>query len=116
MLNFLGSRYRCCDGSTRRDFFQVGALGLGGLTLADLFRLHAQGAARPKSAVKSIIMVYLHGGPSHIDTFDMKPDAPAEVRGEFKPISTSLPGLNICELMPELAKVEAARGTARPGV
>ena len=100
-----GSRSRLCDGTSRRDFLQVGALGLGGLTLADLLSLQARGAARPKSAVKSIIMVYLHGGPSHIDMFDMKPDAPAEVRGEFKPISTSLPGLNICELLPELAKV-----------
>lgn len=105
MLNFRGSPYRCCDGISRRDFLQVGALGLGGLTLADLLRLQAHGAARPRSAVKSIIMVYLHGGPSHIDTFDMKPDAPAEVRGEFKPISTSLPGLNICELLPGLARV-----------
>ena len=105
MLNFQGSPYHYRDGISRRDILKVGALGLGGLTLADLLRLQAQGAAQPKSSVKSIIMVYLHGGPSHIDMFDMKPDAPAEVRGEFKPISTNLPGLNICELMPELAKV-----------
>ena len=104
MLTFLGSNQRFCDRISRRGFLKVGALSVGGLTLADLFRLQAQGGARPKS-LKSIIMVYLHGGPSHIDTFDMKPDAPAEVRGEFKPIRTNLPGLDICEHMPNLAKI-----------
>jgi uncharacterized protein (DUF1501 family) len=103
MLTFLGSEYRCCDRLSRRSFLQVGALGFGGLTLADLLRLQANGAA--PTSLKSIIMVYLHGGPSHIDTFDMKPDAPAEVRGEFKPIATSLPGLDICEHLPLLAKI-----------
>ncbi|OAI49994.1 hypothetical protein AYO44_06065 [Planctomycetaceae bacterium SCGC AG-212-F19] len=104
MLTFLGSKYRYCDNISRRSFLKVGALGVGGLTLADLFRLQARGAVRPRS-LKSIIMVYLHGGPSHIDTFDMKPDAPPEVRGEFKPIQTSLPGLSICEHLPLLAKI-----------
>jgi hypothetical protein len=105
MLTFWGSKQnRFCDGISRRDFLQVGTLGIGGLTLADLLQLQAQGAARPES-LKSVIMVYLHGGPSHIDTFDMKPDAPAEVRGEFTPIQTSLPGLHICEHLPLLAKV-----------
>jgi Protein of unknown function (DUF1501) len=60
---------------------------------------------RPKSSVKSIIMVYLHGGPSHIDMYDMKPDAPAEFRGQFKPIQTNVPGFDICELMPLQAKI-----------
>jgi hypothetical protein len=104
MLTFLGSNYRCCDGVSRREFLKVGALGVGGLSLADLFRLQANGASRPRSP-KSVIMVYLHGGPSHIDTFDMKPEAPPEIRGEFKPISTRLPGLNICEHLPLLATV-----------
>jgi hypothetical protein len=104
MLTFLGSEYQCCDRIPRRSFLKAGALGLGGVTLADLLRLKAQGASRPRS-LKSIIMVYLHGGPSHIDMFDMKPDAPAEIRGEFKPTHTSLPGLDICEHMPLLGKI-----------
>jgi uncharacterized protein (DUF1501 family) len=105
MLTFLGSGYQCCDRISRRGFLKVGALGFGGLTLADLLRLKAQGAVRPKAPVKSVIMVYLHGGPSHIDMYDMKPSAPAECRGEFKPIQTNVPGLDICELMPLQAKI-----------
>ena len=105
MLTFLGSKYRVCDHISRRGFLKVGALALGGLTLADLLRLQAQGADRPKSSVKSIIMVYLHGGPSHIDMYDMKPDAPAEFRGQFKPIQTKVPGFDICELMSLQAKI-----------
>jgi len=105
MLTFSGAKYRVCDGISRRGFLKVGALALGGLTLADVLRLKAQGAARPKSSVKSIIMVYLHGGPSHIDMYDMKPDAPAEFRGQFKPIQTTVPGFDICELMPLQAKI-----------
>jgi len=105
MLTFLGSDYRCCDRLNRRRFLKVGALGLGGLTLADLLRIEAQGAVPPKSSVKSIIMVYLHGGPSHIDMYDMKPNAPAEFRGQFKPIQTKVPGFDICELMPLQAKI-----------
>src|SRR5262249_22537639 len=91
------------QGPTRRDFLRVGALGLGGLTLADLLRLRASGA--PRTRQKAVIFVYLFGGPSHVDTYDMKPDAPAEVRGEFKPIQTSVPGFDICELMPLQAKI-----------
>lgn len=105
MFTLLGTKYRCCDRISRRGFLKVGALGFGGLTLADLLRLEAQGAVRPKSSVKSIIMVYLHGGPSHIDMYDMKPDAPAEFRGQFKPIQTKVPGFDICELMPLQAKI-----------
>lgn len=88
----------------RRSFLQVGALGIGGLTLANLLQLRAQGAQRSQSQ-KSVIMVYLHGGPPHMDMFDMKPDAPAEIRGEFRPIPTNVPGLEVCELMPKLATV-----------
>jgi hypothetical protein len=92
-------------GISRRSFLQIGSLGLGGLTLADLLRLKAQGAARPKSSVKSIIMIYLHGGPSHVDMYDMKPAAPVEFRGQFKPIKTNVPGFDICELMPLQATI-----------
>lgn len=88
----------------RRGFLQVGALGLGGLTLPHLLQLQAQGAPQPRSQ-KSIIMVYLHGGPPHMDMFDMKPEGPVEIRGEFRPVRTNLPGLEICELMPKLATI-----------
>src|SRR5258708_18245339 len=93
-----------CVGVSRRNFLTVGALGLGGLSLADLLRLNARGAgesARPKS----VIMVYLPGGPSHIDLYDMKPDAPVEIRGEFKTIKTRAPGTDVCELLPSQAKI-----------
>src|SRR5262245_56033376 len=96
---------RFCDRLSRRGFLKAGTLGIGGLCLADLFRLKAQGAVAAKSSSKAVIMVYLFGGPSHIDTYDLKPDAPAEYRGEFKPIQTNVPGFHICELMPLQAKI-----------
>ncbi|MBV8231808.1 MAG: DUF1501 domain-containing protein, partial [Planctomycetaceae bacterium] len=95
-------------GPSRRALLQAGLLGAGGLELDDLFRLRAwaaeAGAERPALA-KSCILIWLAGGPSHIDTFDPKPDAPADVRGEFQPIATAVPGLLISEIFPELAKV-----------
>jgi hypothetical protein len=104
MLTFHGSSQRLCDRLSRRQFFKVGGLGVGGLTLADLLKLRARGAT-PGGSAKSIIMVYLNGGPSHVDLYDMKPDAPSEYRGEFKPIRTNVPGMDICELMPLQAKI-----------
>jgi hypothetical protein len=103
MLTFFGaSRSRFCDRVSRRDFLKVGGL-LGCLSLADLLRLQAEtGTGLPH---RSVIMVYLHGGPSHIDTYDMKPDAPIEYRGEFKPIQTNVTGFDICELMPLQARI-----------
>ncbi len=101
MLNFLGTRQRYCDGISRRSFFQIGALGIGGLTLADLLRLEAQAAG--SGSKKSVINIILSGGPTHLDTFDLKPDAPSEIRGEFRPIATCVPGFEFCELMPKLA-------------
>ena len=92
-------------GLNRRAFLQFGALGLGGLTLADVLRLSAaegKGATRP---AKSVIMVCLPGGPSHIDMYDPKPDAPVEFRGEFAAIPTKVPGLNFCEHMPLQAQI-----------
>ncbi len=105
MLTFFGKGHKFCDGVSRRDFLRVGALGLGGLTLADLLRFKAQGAVDPKASYKAVIMIFLSGGPSHIDTYDMKPDAPAEIRGEFKPIKTNVPGIEFCELMPYQAQI-----------
>src|ERR1700728_530439 len=87
---------------SRRRFLRGAATGLGGLMLGDLLRLRAEGKApRPKS----VIMVLLIGGPSHIDTYDMKTDAPVEVRGDFKPIKTSVPGIEICEHLPRQARL-----------
>jgi hypothetical protein len=97
-----------CDpghGITRRNFLRVGALALGGLTLADVLRLRAQAPSPGRPRQKSVIMIHLSGGPSHLDMYDLKPGAPAEYRGEFRPIKTRVPGLDICELMPLQAKV-----------
>jgi hypothetical protein len=101
MLTFVGQRRAFCDGGSRRDFLRIGALGFGGLTLADLLR--AEAAAGAKATGKSVINIYLSGGPTHLDTFDLKPKAPKEIRGEFLPISTKATGMEICELMPRLA-------------
>jgi hypothetical protein len=103
MLTFQGSAGRFCDGHSRRSFLRVGALGLGGLTLAQLMKAEAAGG-KGKSH-KSVIMVYLSGGMAHQDTFDLKPDAPAEVRGEFKPIDTNVSGVKFGDQLPRLAKV-----------
>jgi hypothetical protein len=101
MLTVFGNRHGYCDGVSRRDFLRIGALGIGGLTLADLLRLEAQ--AGVKATGKSVINIYLGGGPTHLDTFDLKPAAPKEFRGEFMPIATKVSGMDICELMPLLA-------------
>src|SRR5262249_10287657 len=98
MLTLWGTRHRFCDGLTRRHFLQVGTLGLAGLSLADMLRLRAQGAAR--TSPKSVIMIWLGGGPPQMDMYDLKPEAPVEYRGQFKPIQTKVPGFDICELMP----------------
>lgn len=105
MLTFLQSAYRPCDGVSRREFLRVGALGLGGLTLADVLRLRAQGASPEKAGHKSVIMVYLPGGASHMDMYDMKPNAPVEIRGQFKPVQANVPGMDLCELLPLQAKI-----------
>jgi hypothetical protein len=103
MLEVRGSSDRFCSGLSRRRFIQVGGLSALGLSLTDLLRLEA---AQPKKRSKrSVILIWQHGGPSQLDTFDMKPDAPAEVRGPYQSIETSLPGLRIGELMPHHAKI-----------
>lgn len=101
MFTIPGQANWFCDGVSRRGFLKVGAVGVGGLTLADLLRLEA--VAGESIAGKSIINIYLPGGPTHMDTFDLKPEAPREFRGEFMPISTNVSGMEICELMPRLA-------------
>src|SRR5215210_2176706 len=84
---------------TRRSALGVGALTLGGLTLGHLPRLHGESTSSKRPRQKSLIMIHLSGGPSHIDMYDMKPNAPSEYRGEFRPIKTNVPGIEICELM-----------------
>jgi hypothetical protein len=94
-----------CDGVSRRSFLKVGGLCVGGLTLADLLRLQAHGRVEKRATSKAVIMVWLEGGPSHIDIYDLKPQAPAEFRGPYRPIRTRVPGMDICELLPLQAKV-----------
>jgi hypothetical protein len=90
---------------SRRSFLLAGSLCVGGLTLADVLRLQARGAVDRRAGNKAVIMVYLEGGPSHIDLYDLKPDAPAEYRGEYKPIHTKVPGFDICQMFPLQAQV-----------
>src|SRR5438093_2437825 len=92
---------RFCDGIPRRSFLKIGALGLGGLALPQLLQAEAKSGIR--NSHKAVIMIYLPGGPPHQDTFDLKMDAPLEIRGEFKPISTNVPGIQICEHLPRMA-------------
>jgi hypothetical protein len=111
MLRILGSPKHVCSGWTRREMLQAGALGFFGLGLSDFLRLAdlqaAPSSPSPKSfgRARSCILLHLYGSPSQLETFDMKPDAPPEIRGELKPIRSSLPGLDVCELLPNLAKV-----------
>ncbi|HYF33913.1 MAG TPA: DUF1501 domain-containing protein [Prosthecobacter sp.] len=96
-----------CNGIGRRDFLQIGMTAVGGLAFTDILALRAQAAqARGKSSADQIncILIWLDGGPSHYETFDPKPDAPQDIRGEFKSIPTSVPGVHFCETMPTLAK------------
>src|SRR3954466_7884234 len=102
MLTILGSGSRFCDGVSRRNFLKIGALGLGGLALPQLLRAEAEQGIRKSH--KAVIMIYLPGRPAHQDLFDLKPDAPSEIRGEFKPINTNVDGIQIGELLPKLAR------------
>jgi len=105
MLSILGRRApSCCDGHARRQFLRIGGLGLGGLSLPEVIAAEAGNAASPaRPGHKAVIMIYLSGGPSHQDMYDLKMDAPAEIRGSFTPIATNVPGIRICEHLPRLA-------------
>ncbi|MCX7423387.1 MAG: DUF1501 domain-containing protein [Planctomycetia bacterium] len=109
MLTYWGRQNRCCDNINRREFVQVGTLGLGGITLADVLRLRAAaqeaGTQEKRSTPRSVIMICLAGGPSHLDMYDLKPDAPSDYRGEFQPIRSNVPGFDICEHMPLQAQI-----------
>jgi hypothetical protein len=95
-----------CHGVTRRNFLQVGATGLAGMSLPSLLAMQAAGAVDERQAkIRNCITIFLVGSPGHIDTWDMKPDAPAEVRGKYAPISTNVPGIQICEHFPLMARM-----------
>lgn len=98
-----GQQQHYCNGVSRRSFLQMGAAGIGGLTLAGLYR--AEAAAGISSSSKALINIHLGGGPSHQDMFDLKPEAPREFRGEFNPIKTNVSGIEICEHLPLLAQM-----------
>jgi len=107
MLRVQGAdRSRNCAGLSRRSFLQAGFLGLGGLTLADWFRIQEAAAAqgRPPRKQTACILIWLDGGPSHLETYDPKPEAPAEVRGPFGAIEGSVSGIRVCEKLPNHAK------------
>jgi len=102
------SRGECCQVPRelfgRRDFVRIGSLGLFGLGLRNLFAFNALGGGEKTTADRSVILVWLSGGPPHMDTFDMKPEGPSETRGVFKPIATKVAGLQVCEHMPRIAE------------
>ena len=102
MLTLYGPRGRFCDGVSRRSFLKVGGLAMGGVGLPQLLRAEEEAGPGARSH-KSVIMIYLSGGLSHQDTFDLKPDAPEGIRGEFKPIETNVPGVRFGELLPRLS-------------
>lgn len=103
MLSILERGSRLCDGLTRRDALRIGTLSVGGLTLPDLLRAEQEAGIRHSK--KAVIMVYMCGAPSHQDMYDLKMDAPQGIRGEFRPIETSVPGIQICEHMPRMARI-----------
>ncbi len=104
MLSLLGRGTRLCDGITRREALRVGGLGFTGLMWSDWLRARAAAAGRRRGGkANACILIFNYGGPSHLDIWDLKPDAPREVRGEFKPVATRVPGLSITEHLPRLA-------------
>ena len=110
MLEIRGQAHRFCDGISRRDFVKIGALTAIGLSLADLYQIEAAQAAqrpstKPTPSNRSVILIWNHGGPPHMDMVDMKPEAPSEYRGPYKPIKTNVPGIEISEKLPLIGKV-----------
>lgn len=104
MLSIGHLRAGDCQRVTRRELLRVGALSAVGVSFADLLRIRATANESTKAPAKSVILLWLWGGPSHLDTFDLKPNAPVQYRGPYSPIATSVPGIEICELLPQLAK------------
>src|SRR5262249_56399419 len=104
MLRILSRPQRACGGPTRRELLQAGGAGLLGLTLADVWAAETAGAVGRQRA-RSVIFLFLFGGPSQLESFDMKPEAPSGIRGPFRPIASRTPGLRICEHLPRLARL-----------
>src|SRR5438445_6960566 len=112
MLSIPGKPGSTCDGFSRREFLRVGGAGMLGISLADILALEARADTAPESGkkkngwgrAKSVLFVFLQGGPSHIDIWDPKPEAPSNIRGEFKPIKSNVSGIYLSEVMPKLAK------------
>jgi len=105
MLNVGNEKVPVCHGTTRRSFLQAGTAGLAGMVLPNLMRLEAAGAVEKQPKIRNCITIFLVGSPGHLDTWDMKPDAPAEVRGKFRPIRTDVTGIQICEHFPLMARM-----------
>src|SRR5262245_55478655 len=107
MIRLLGPTSRLCDGLDRRELLRLGGLGLGGLGLRSLLERRAPGSETPRSfgKAKNCIILFLSGGAAHHDTFDPKPDAPTEIRGEFDTIATALPGLRFTKYLPRTARI-----------
>src|ERR1044071_8909773 len=111
MLRILGSPKNLCGGMTRRDWLRIGGLGLAGFTLPEVLKLQQAAAGEAKERepgfgrAKAIILIHLYGAPSQLEWVDPKPDAPVEIRGEFGVIPSSVPGCQVCELFPNMAKV-----------
>ena len=126
MIRVLGGPKQLCDGITRRDLLQVGSLGMLGLGLTDPFAASALASEGPGKSVvngrfgqaKACIFLFLYGSPSQLETFDPKPDAPEQIRGELKSIPSRVPGLDVCELLPQMAgvmdKVTVLRSVSHP--
>lgn len=103
MLNISGPVARHCDGHSRRHFLKIGGLSLGGLSLPQILRAEESSVTNRGQSHKAVIMIYLSGGPSHQDMYDLKMEAPLEIRGSFRPIATNVQGIEICEHLPRLA-------------
>ena len=110
MIPILGTPRRLCDGITRRDLLHIGGLGAFGFGLSDLFGLGPASASVPPrpaefGKAKACILLYKYGSPSQHETFDPKPEAPAEIQGEMRAIPTAVPGIRICEHLPRIARI-----------
>src|SRR5688572_16084380 len=108
MLNIGNVKVPVCHGHgfSRRSFLQAGTAGMAGMVLPNLLGLEAAGATEGRGArIKNCITIFLVGSPGHLDTWDMKPDAPENVRGKFRPTRTNVPGVQICEHFPLMARM-----------
>jgi hypothetical protein len=113
MIGLRGGHTRLCDGFSRREFLRLGAISTAGLSLPQLLAATERRAGPARGHARSCILFFLQGGQSQLETFDMKPSAPAQVRGEFRPIATTVPGLMVCEHLPRLARIAHKFGLIR---